>query len=305
MNRISILFAIAALGFGGLFIADLRGFFTVTQKPVAVLKGAAGTVKRLPHDELTWDRAQEGSVFGAGDTLATGEQGSASLVFYAGGELDLDSGAMVVLSGSPEELKLNFVSGMGQVRVTRAASKKIQIAAPQTGQRSQPRVRVAVVEKLAPVLAKASPPKPKLAPAIREDKIRDPSRTLAAVTPKGELLNRIELPPVPEIRSPGPDAIVDLSDGKIDRLQWDIPHGAEIASYEVVLRPATGDGPAQVLKTDRKELALTQIKGGKWLWSVRAVSPKGARSPASTSRWLEVRVPAQISKPRILPVRVE
>src|SRR6516162_6005428 len=114
MNQIAFLFLFMALVFGGLFTADLQGYFNVAERPVAVLKTSNGTVRRLAKEQLTWDRAQSGTLFGAGDTISTGESARAKLVFYAGGELELDAGAMVVLGDDLQELKLNFVSGTGK-----------------------------------------------------------------------------------------------------------------------------------------------------------------------------------------------
>jgi hypothetical protein len=432
MNRLALFFGAIAIVFAALFVADLQGYFNITEKPVAVMRSSGGTVRRLALNHLTWDRAQPGTMFGMGDTISTGEDSRAKVAFYAGGEVDLEAGAMVVLGGDVEELHLNFVSGTGRVRIARASHSRITVArgAPKPKARAaavvarapvpvpaplrttvalpepakteapppvvvaeaspspepvaavppvpaapvaeaQPeadqRVEVAVVDDLpaipppppsipeepvappppvakkevppppreqAPAIAavasaapaasepvaaaSAAPPAPAVAvvntppvetppsfiPAIQEKDLRTPSAGLAVVA-KGELLTVAELPPVPEVTAPANDAVFDLSEGRVPKLEWQVPGEKRKFSYEIVLRPAEGDGPEKVLKSRVPALPLNQVAAGKFLWSVRAVTASGQRGPASESRWIEVKVPAQIPKPVLMPVEVE
>ena len=379
MNKIVAILVLLTLTFAGLFVADLRGYFNRVQKPVAELRFSDGTVSRLGNHQLTWDRAEKGALFATGDTISTGENARAKLVFYGGGELELNSGSMVVLAGSLEELKLNFVTGGGKVRIAKDSARKITVAkvkkapaakklvakttvnsAPKSGapvvtsepeieaqnsteateeltqetpmQPSEVEVSVVDTKKVAkPVTiakidpkapaaaAQASPllepelefaPKPlalTLSLAIQEKSIRSPQAQLVA---KAGIISTEELPPAPLIKSPAADAVIDLATAKAPRLEWDVQlkktdQKIEKMSYEVVLRPADGKGPEKVLKSDQSAIALNLLGRGKYLWSVRAVNASGKRGPASVSRWLEVKVPAQISRPVVLPVEVE
>lgn len=376
MNRFVVLFSILTVAFAALFVADLQGRFNVARDPVAILNLADGTVRRLGRSQLTWDRAGAGTLFGMGDTISTGEGAAARLAFYAGGELELDPGAMVVLSGDLDELKLNFVSGKGRVRVTKQTAKKFKVTrgpppkrvtrpnstksrSPAAGRvPDAPESRIEVVEvaadelKIPPPppagalkegLANASAPAAPVnvntptasaaridaaqepaqeilgsAPAIRESEIKNPENVMST---GGELASSLRLPPTPNVTYPEKDAVFDLSAGKVPELRWVVSDSAwneytegtkdesaktsKPLGYEIILRPAQGDGPAKILRSASPQLPLTRVSKGKYLWSVRTVTGDGKRSPASESRWLEVRVPAQIARPKILPVRVE
>ncbi|MGE0614909.1 MAG: hypothetical protein AB7P04_04660 [Bacteriovoracia bacterium] len=122
------IYILMAAVFAGLFIADLQGYFKEVPNPVAVLKSAEGTVRRLGSKELTWSRVSEGSYLGWNDTISTGEGARAKLAFLNGGaEVVLEPGAMVVLGGDVKELKLNFVSGSGRVRVAKKSQANVKV----------------------------------------------------------------------------------------------------------------------------------------------------------------------------------
>lgn len=127
MNRYVIGFAFLTFVFAGLFLADLTGYFNVAANPIAILKAKDGTIRRLGNKQLTWDRANGGTLFGNGDTIATGEQALALLTFYAGAEIELDPNSMLVIQGTRDEIKLNFVSGTGKVRISKKSAAKIKI----------------------------------------------------------------------------------------------------------------------------------------------------------------------------------
>ncbi|MCC7442607.1 MAG: hypothetical protein IT285_13305 [Bdellovibrionales bacterium] len=358
-----------SLIFGALFWADLAGLFNQAREPVAVLRMADGTVRRLGLNQLTWDRAGGGTLFGAGDTIATGEDGTATLAFYAGGEVLLSEGSMIVLTGSSEELQLQFLSGTGRVRVAKEARKKITLAAApppvrkpaaaapgSEGSVSQAtplpepvaaRVQVEEVEQVyvppPPVetvregVAQASPqeappvavtsgtsgareaqeqaaPEPvALTSSIAE---ADVSETAQAMASGGELVSVAKLPATPEVVFPSSDAVFDLTTGEVPRLQWKLPEEGSAEAqkdlvFEVVLRPAAAageedpDAEERVIRSKIPSLPLSRVQHGKYLWSVRAVTADGSRSPASASRFMEVIVPAKIAPPKVLPVRVE
>ena len=318
MNRTSwsqrltiVMLAVLAFVFSALFVLDLKGYFNRAEHPVAFLTTEDGTVRRLAKSELTWDRASEGTLFAAGDTISTGEESKAKLVFYAGGELELDSGAMVVLVGNLDELKLNFLSGQGRVHVAKNATSKITVARETSKGMSKPdtRVEVAVVDHVdthtaAPERVLKPPPAEakSLAPAIQEKNIRSPEKALAN---QGGMLTVEKLPPTPQIKFPANDTLVDLTEGPPPKLEWEIPPQTKPVSYEIILRSPDGKGEEKVLKSDKPGLPLTEVPPGKYLWSVRAVASNGTRSPASTARGINLRAPAQILRPTVLPVEVE
>lgn len=320
MNRSVWLLLGFAILFSVIFVADLRGYFNQASDPVAFLGNSSGIVKRLGNNQLTWDHAQKGTGFGAGDTIATGEGASARVMFKAGGELELEPGAMVVIGGSLEELKLNFVSGGGRIRVDKKIAQKLTItdsaSAPVGSGDRRPassRVQVAVVENLETEKAPKALPKPEppvvMVPAVKESEV-DLSKALGANSKAGELLTIAKLPPMPEVVGPGEDAVVDLAKTTSPRLEWKLPELDEdeevpVAGFEIILRSPTGEKKQKVYRTKDQSLALTRLSRGKYLWTVRALTKDGKRGPASSSRWLEVRVPANISKPRLLPVQVQ
>lgn len=359
MRFLGPLYAFLTLLFTGLFVADLQGFFNPTRRPIAFLKQAHGTVRRLALNELTWDRSRKGSEFSLGDAIATGEASRATLVFSMGGELELGPGSMIALGGQLEDLKLSFVTGTGKMRVARSAQSKIQIAraAPVT-QASQPEqqaepapalppIAVAVVEdqeiRVSPPVAETAPdrevasgapsPAPESSPftpgsavasaepvepvqeeslvpalAVKEEAILKKQEKLAKFTAPGELLTLDDLPPIPEPSFPSSDAVIDLTD-QMPRLEWKAAQSPETEgkkfTYEITLREAEDKAQPITMQTDKPFLSLPRVGVGRYLWSVRAVSKKGTRGPASSSRWLEVRAPAQISQPIPLPVVVE
>ncbi|MCM2278167.1 MAG: hypothetical protein NDJ89_08835 [Oligoflexia bacterium] len=128
MRWLPVLFGFLALVFAAVFVADLSGFFNSTKNPVALVARAEGSTRRLPKDELVWDRALPGALLAAGDTISTGESSTARIAFHSGAELELEPASMVVLGAEKDELKLNFVSGGGKVRVSKSATKKVTVA---------------------------------------------------------------------------------------------------------------------------------------------------------------------------------
>lgn len=275
------LFGVLSVGFAALFVADLRGYFNVASDPIAILQESGGTVRRLGNHQLTWDRAATGTLFGSGDTLSTGEGATARIQFYAGGELILEPGAMVVLGGSVEELKLNFVSGAGKVRVAREAQKKIQVSrgtektpvnASASGKRLSGAANSGVVVetvddlKVAPVpsaaevragrvLAPSTPiaektaattpsalEAPSLTKAIQEKTIRNIESALKIDSTK--LMTALEIPKPPVLAFPDENAVMDLWAKEQPReFRWQPSEKSKEAAkeYEVFLKPLEGE----------------------------------------------------------------
>jgi hypothetical protein len=130
VNRYVFICVSLAIICAALFVADTNGVFQKAPHPIAYISESTRTVRRLPNNELTWDRAREGTPLELGDTLSTGYRAQAKIVFKAGGILTLDEGSMVVLSGNLEELQLNFVTGGAHLQVTQEAKTKIKVTQP-------------------------------------------------------------------------------------------------------------------------------------------------------------------------------
>ncbi len=312
MNRL-ILFLLLAIagGFAAGFVADLQGYFSAPSKPIAYLQDASGTVRRLPVEQLTWDRAQSGSLFAAKDTVQTGENGFARLVFYAGGELELGPGAMVALSGGTENVQLQFLSGEGKIRVTKSGQSKISVQAPQTvaGQKqSASRIKVEVVERLKAPTDKVIE-KSKIVQALDEAVIRDKKNVLDT---QGKTLGAIARLLAPTLQWPNEGAKMDLNRER-PKFAWRLEASKGVKHYEFLLKPRTDDEEedaqkVRVYKTQKPEMLVTKLKAGKYLWSVRAVNEEGMRSPSADYRNFEIerkdRTPA-LAAPLVLPVRIQ
>ncbi len=130
MNRYVFVCVSLSVICAAFFIADTNGVFEKAPHPIAYISQSTRTVRRLPNNELTWDRAREGTPLELGDTISTGYRAQAKIIFKAGGLLTLDEGSMVVLSGDLEQLQLNFVTGGAHLQVTQEAKTKIKVSQP-------------------------------------------------------------------------------------------------------------------------------------------------------------------------------
>jgi hypothetical protein len=90
------------------------------------------------------------------------------------------------------------------------------------------------------------------------------------------------------------------------------PPGDPVVSYEVVVRPAPGyevedsARKVQVFRRAKEELDAEAVNGsGVFLWSVRAVTASGKRSPSSRPRWLEVKMPKLLKAPEVIQPQVK
>ena len=344
MNRLFLaLLLLFALAFGLAFIADVQGVFSIPDDPIAYVESSSGTVKRLGHQKLTWDRASNGSLFAAKDTIQTGEDSSVKIVFYAGGEMELGPGAMVALGGSLEEVQLNFISGKGRVRVSRKSKNKIKVKSLNQKSKKQgrknknspvsppTRVEVEVVEKIVtakkpsqdelkkgsldrdPEKQKLASRKPKTEPltqAIKEEVVQKKKNVLKT---DGAIISEVNYPDTPKLLYPPDEATVDLSKSlREGSFKWELSDSDKIKGYEVMIKDARSLAKAtRVIRSKRPLLSMKRLGQGRFFWSVRAVNEKGLRGPASESRFIEITKPVRkpkpkiTSQPRILPVRIE
>lgn len=327
MTKSVLVFLALSVAFSMAFWADLQGYFSAAPNPVASLVFADGTVRRLAAGQMTWDRAGRGTLFAKNDTISTGEGASAKLLFDAGGEVDLGPGAMVVIGGDLEDLRLNFLSGTAKVRIAKSAQKKIQLSSS-SAQSAPGRVVVETVEDQSiakmgtnlereavqstlEIAARAN--EQPLTAAFAEKKIKDPSKVMAS---DGEILSVSRMPSAPELLYPANEALVDLGLMAGPVLQWNPRDSTSVppSHYELILKGLDEGAKPKVFRSEaptisvnqmRKMLAQGKLGLGKYRWSVRSVSKEGLRSPAAKTRWVEFKQTARISSPTVLPVKVQ
>lgn len=336
MAKVSIFFVFLGMAFGVLFVMELKGAFSQVKDPVAVLTMSDGTVRRLGSEALTWDRAEGGALFAYQDTISTGENASAKLSFYAGGEVELGPGSMVKLGGDLKELKLNFVQGTAKVRIAKSAKNNIKISEDgksvlgSSSKSGLSRVSVQQVEdsqiqKIQAPSAKEikegqlsstdtlktdtalnESQKNQITESLKETEIKKPDQALKT---DGEIASLEKLPSAPELEFPDNDSIIDLDKNQTASLNWESSENKDKGlSYEVLYRkigPEGKKGPLKKKLVDQTEFPLSKLGRGRYMWSVRAVSKSGNRSPAAKSRWVEIKSLAKFSKPKLLPVVVE
>lgn len=122
--------------------------------------------------------------------------------------------------------------------------------------------------------------------------------------------------PVPKILYPPDQAELALSDPNTPML-WRAQEknsstiADPVVRYEVSVRPAFGyevEDTArknQTFAVSQPEFPMGKINGGGvFLWSVRSVTASGRRSPASDSRWLELKFPKILFAPDIMKPKV-
>lgn len=120
----------------------------------------------------------------------------------------------------------------------------------------------------------------------------------------------------PQAIYPMPEAVMGVEEMERNQFRWKGVAGLPndpIVAYEIVVRPAFNyevDDTArkyQVFRTKNPdELPLARIGGsGVFLWSVRAVTAGGERSPSSSARWLEIKFPDMLRAPDLLTPKVE
>ncbi len=317
MNRIILsVLALLAIAFAVTFVADLRGVFSVPRDPVAYVESYDGTIRRLPHNQLTWDRAGVGSLFAAEDTIQTGENGFVRLVFYAGGDLELGPGAMVALGGSIEEVELNFITGAGKIRLAKKLKGKIKIKnvildryISGKTENKKNRIKIEIVDKIEiekkPTQEEIKKGKSKISKLDLENSLKkiflDKKRKLTkeieeqsiknkknALQTNGKIIHITAARP-PELVSPPEDASVDLAKKKTAQFLWKKPKGEKVKQYELLLRSTESlKSKPRIIRTRTSKFALNKIGKGKYFWSVRAINAKGRRGASSEIRFIEI-----------------
>ncbi|MCM2278597.1 MAG: hypothetical protein NDJ89_11035 [Oligoflexia bacterium] len=278
MKRLVGILTLCFLVFLGLFLAQLGGVFKAVSDPVAVLSDTQGTLRRLAREHLLWDRATAGMVLGRGDTIASGPDSRGTLQLRKGGTIELEPGSLITLKEEPEALRLDFVAGQDRPRLLKAPLRAAAPARPKAPAES--------------VLGKEFVARP-------EDVRNSVSPLLVA----DGLVTVANLPPIPQIPQPLDDTwIVDFDKVRDAQLEW---QGIPKFSYELMLRGSSESSAVKTVRTKLPHVSLSGIAEGRYLWTVRSVTPKGERSPASVPRWIEVRARREVGRPTIRKILLE
>jgi hypothetical protein len=117
---------------------------------------------------------------------------------------------------------------------------------------------------------------------------------------------------------PRPEALVDVERDPKIAFSWKRPPAEApadpIIGYEIIVRPAFNyevEDRARIVqvfkaRSTESELPIEKVNGsGVFLWSVRAVTASGARGPASSSRWLEIKFPKLLRAPELMKPNVK
>ncbi|MCM2322990.1 MAG: hypothetical protein NDJ90_06975 [Oligoflexia bacterium] len=286
MKRLVVILTLCFLSFSGLFLAQLGGVFKSVRDPVAVLSTSEGPIRRLAREHLLWDRATAGMLLGRGDTIASGPDSRGTLELRKGGAIELEPSSLIILKDEPEAVRLDFIAGQDRPRWVKTPLHAASPAAIPSRLTARPRPP----EESA--LGKAF--------VARQAELKKPATPLVA---EGGLVTVASLPPIPQIPQPLDDAwIVDFDKVRDAELAW---VGLPKFSYEVMLKGSSEYSAAKTVRTKLPRVSLSGVAEGRYLWTVRSVSPSGARSPASVPRWIEVRARRELGRPTIRKVLLE
>lgn len=277
-----------------------------------------------------------------GDRIQTGEDAAAEILFFGGAKLQLQAGSIVTVEDAGDDFAIRLLLGRGFLELP-AAESNFSFRAADGSALDVPEGRklvlgLSALEEYEDAVRVVTGPEenpenlelralalgpngdgvsgPFLVPPIsdhREEGEDSPALSL--------LRSKKALPPAPRVGYPENEADLDVRNPTI-AFKWS-PAGrapaAEMADpvvgYEISVRPAfgyeIGDGArkTQVFQSrpaEQHELALARVGGtGTFLWSVRAVTASGRRSPAGAPRWLEMRFPKILAAPQLKKPKIQ
>jgi hypothetical protein len=248
-----------------LFVADTNGVFDKAHNPIAVVKESVRTVRRLPNNELTWERAREGTQLELGDTISTGDRAQAKIVFNAGGVMTLEAGSMVVLSGSSEELKLNFVAGGAHLEVAKEAKEKIKVVQP-LAKRIRSAVEVTWLEdkNLLTMISK---------------KAQHPKKTLTSeILPE---YRKPELKP-PELSDPVTNFHFPFSPNSVTTVKLSWQPVKEAKGYRVYVESDSANVILDEEVQKQTSIAVPDLGPGTYKWSVYSIGEESTSNSSPT-----------------------
>jgi predicted phage tail protein len=281
-----------------LIVADIKGYFSIVQDPIASLKQTTGTVKRLPKDELGWDQAAKGTKFAEGDAISVGENGTATLEFKNGSTVELSEGSLMVLSSNAEKVELSFAAGRAKLRLIKAEQEKlfkISQASTITPPPQQKTAETTAVENLKPVVVEMVTAQK----IVKEFKAPVAKPKKSSFGGQGEIISRTLAPRAPTPRLPETGTTIYTTEKTIVEFAWDkVNTGTPAAQYEFIL--TSSDGNTIVRESETANLKVGSIPDGQYTWTVRAIDAQGNKSTVSTSQTLQLKTAAKTQAPKLL-----
>ncbi len=262
-----------------------------------------------------------------GDQLQTGEDAAAEVLFYGGSTLQMEQGTVAEFEDLGQDVAIRMVLGRAYFQLPAESSggrpivfesadgKQVEVPDGKSlvltldaAKKLEDAVDVQVVETdQAPDLFTD----PELRYLAHGEESPD---SAPLIVPPIESQGRFRPPPVlyagvlKNIR-PTNEEVSNLVGRNSAYFAWDKSAGAAsdpVVAYEVVVRPAFGydvEDEArrrQIFRRKNSHMSMDKVGGGGvFLWSVRAVTKKGERGPASAPRWLEIRFPKTLPPPEI------
>jgi hypothetical protein len=320
-----------------------RAFGTVKRARISVNESESWFASSRSNETLRLETGRSLLVpLRIGDEVATGDESSAEILFFGGSKLQIQPGSNVHFEDDGDDVAIRFVMGQGYFEfppegatddhfVFRRADGKLAhvpegkrlVLTLGSVQSLEQAAEVHVVEADASerfgdleLRYLAHGEEAGAGHALLIPPIEDSGRmAVMRAEENGGTLASLGVPkPIGESAE---DRTVDTDTeaGENARIEWEpiqgLP-GDPIVGYEVIVRPAFGyevedsARKVQVLRRKTADIPVEKIGGsGTFLWSVRAVTQSGKRSPASARRWIEVKLPKRILAPRILKPKVE
>lgn len=292
----------------------------------------------------SWSRLESGKAIlvpvRSGDLVQTGEESAAEFLFFGGNILQLEAGTLARFEEDEDEVTIRLILGRAFLELADGSSvgkrfvfRKGDGTLAEVPEGKKLVLSLSAVENLEDAVeireveAQGAPDAfeslelrllahgeevmnrhPLLVRPIEES----PDQDLLALLESREDRPRIQ---VPKPLFPGNESDVDVELQEGIAFHWERIQGSEgdpVIGYEVIVRPAPGyevedtARKVQVFKNRRNEFPIERVNGGGvFLWSVRAVTAKGQRGPASAPRWLEIKFPKRLRPPKIMKPKVE
>jgi len=306
------------------------------------LTRAYGTVRHTPWTAEAWSRLETDRALLVpvrnGDRVQTGEESAAEVLLYGGGRLEIAPESFVTFEDFGESVAVRVAMGRAFLDLPDEAGggRALGFLRADGTVMQAPRGRrfalsLSAVELLEdavevtefPVVSPGPDPfgnlelrllavgsgmgerRPLLVPPI-EDRGRWPASDARDTIATGISAPNPLFPP--------DEANIDVDSAESRKIRWEkvaSPPEDPVVSYEVVVRPAPGyeveDSARkfQVFRRVKEELDAETVNGsGVFLWSVRAVTASGKRSPSSRPRWIELKMPKLLRPPEVIQPKV-
>ena len=333
-----ILLVLLALAMGAWFVVQIS-----TDPQTQPIEGAPqvghvirayGTVKMTPGIRRVSTQGEVRVPLSIGQSIQTGEDSAALVLFFGGSKLQIEAGSVVSLGEEEgDQVTLRLLMGRSFLEIADTGAK-FQFL-DQDGR------KMASTESKRILLTLNALHTPGDAVEVREIVSKNSKASSAELerlelraSAHGEEVDEnyaLIVPPIEDsgvdpvigskyatgLRAPRPhhpenDSWVDVTDvqmpfrwlAQADRRTAAAANEDPVVGYEVTVRPAFGYEVEEyanrhhVLKTATLEAPMAPIHGtGTFLWQVRPVTAKGWRGPASEPRWVELKFPRILFAP--------